>query len=101
MVSNTTSTQSSEHRTFHRTNALAMSSLSWMTSGAQRLKANLNRSFGARKNKKAAAHSKFSKDKSYESIVASARIGDARRSNGKLNHQVERLVRRSSHRPPK
>lgn len=62
----------------------------WMTSGAQRLKANLNRSFGARKNKKAAAHSK---DKSYESIVASARIGDARRNNGKLNHQVERLVR--------
>jgi len=52
----------------------------WMTSGAQRLKANLNRSFGARKSKKAAAHSN---DKTYDPIVASSRIGDARRGKKK------------------
>lgn len=51
----------------------------WMTSGAQRLKANLKRSFGARKDRKAAQ----TKDKSFESVVASVKIGDLRRrSNG-------------------
>ena len=45
----------------------------WMTSGAMRLKANLNRSFGARKNKKSAAtHREI---KNYESIVVSRRRG--------------------------
>lgn len=58
----------------------------WMTSGAQRLKANLNRSFGARKNRKGAAAA--TKDKSYESVIASARVGDGRRNQGKRDWLV-------------
>lgn len=46
----------------------------WMTSGAMRLKANLNRSFGARKNKKSAATHR-PQIKNYESIVVSHRRG--------------------------
>ena len=48
----------------------------WMTSGAMRLKANLNRSFGARKNTKSAATHR-SQIKNYESIVVSRRRGMA------------------------
>ena len=60
----------------------------WMTSGASRLKANLNRSFGARKNKKAAANCRV---KSYDTVVASAKIGERRKnSNGKSRCRVQR-----------
>eukprot|EP00578_Thalassiosira_sp_NH16_P027774 CAMPEP_0181102742 /NCGR_PEP_ID=MMETSP1071-20121207/14481_1 /TAXON_ID=35127 /ORGANISM="Thalassiosira sp., Strain NH16" /LENGTH=1079 /DNA_ID=CAMNT_0023185743 /DNA_START=394 /DNA_END=3633 /DNA_ORIENTATION=- len=57
----------------------------WMTSGARRLKhglkANHDRSFGARRNKKGAAARL--NDKGYESVVASAKIGESRRNNAK------------------
>ena len=59
----------------------------WMTSGARRLKhglkANHDRSFGARRNKKGAAARL--NDKGYESVVASAKIGESRRNNGECD----------------
>ena len=50
--------------------------MKWMTSGSHRLKANLNQSFGARKNKK--AHR--SRDNGNASVVASTKLGEKRQS---------------------
>lgn len=70
----------------------------WMTSGARRLKANLNRSFGARKQKKAAANCA----KDGFAVVASARIGDPRgrkRKAGGATGGFDESNRDSSERP--
>jgi len=65
----------------------------WMTSGASRLKANLNRSFGARKNKKAASSAVAASHPSYgygiattstkSAVALSSSLARTRKKNGK------------------
>ena len=57
----------------------------WMTSGASRLKANLNRSFGARKNKKSTHRPEI---KNYESIVVSRRRGNGNHGGEHIDYDV-------------
>ena len=66
--------------------------MTWLTSGSQRLKANLNRSFGARKSKKAAAAGK--KDiVGYKTVISTSK--SANRS-GIANGEVKKMHGRNS-----
>ena len=66
--------------------------MKWLTSGAHRLKASLDRSFGARKNKKAVATRRST------SIFASAKVG-ARERNTSIQRLSSQPIQRMSSQP--
>jgi len=69
-----------------------ISIMKWLTSGAHRLKASLDRSFGARKNKKAVATRRST------SIFASAKVG-ARERNTSIQRMSSQPIQRMSSQP--
>ena len=87
--------------------------MKWLTSGSHRLKANLNRSFGARKTKKAAAVAARKHDVRFKSILSSDKAAKSTRlriARSKAITRTEQLddkpvmlpseMHIDSHRPP-